>query len=68
MMDRSKNAAANANEAVFGASKALSVPSVQGLFEEMQALMAVMPGTLVDRDVALPTEDEVEAMFDNMPV
>ena len=57
--------AANANEALHAKPKAQSLPS---LFEEMLALMAVMPGAVVDRDAKLPTDDEVEAMFDNMPV
>ena len=39
-----------------------------GLFDEMQALMTLMPGTVMDQNRAVPTEEEVEAMFDNMPV
>jgi len=65
MTKNSKDIVANANKALGAAPKAESLP---GLFEEMQALMAVMPGAVVDRGAALPTEDEVEAMFDNMPV
>jgi hypothetical protein len=39
-----------------------------GLFDEMQALLAVMPGAAFAIDAPLPTEEETEAMFDNMPV
>lgn len=42
--------------------------NLNGLFDEMQALMVLMPGTVMDQSRPLPTEDEVEAMFDNMPV
>ncbi|WP_197087258.1 hypothetical protein [Pseudorhodobacter wandonensis] len=39
-----------------------------GLFDEMLALMAVMPGVANDPGVQISTEEETEAMFDNMPV
>lgn len=39
-----------------------------GLFDEMQALMAVMPGMAFDTSARLSTAEETEAMFDNMPV
>jgi hypothetical protein len=39
-----------------------------GLFDEMQALMALMPGTSLSANARLSTEEETEAMFDNMPV
>lgn len=40
----------------------------QALLAEMQALFSVMPGALLAQEGPLPTDDEVEAMFDNMPV
>ena len=43
-------------------------PSLTGLFDEMQALMVLMPGTILDRGSILTTDEETEAMFDNMPV
>lgn len=39
-----------------------------GLFDEMQALMVLMPGSAFATGTQLPTEEETEAMFDNMPV
>ncbi|MGO4909748.1 hypothetical protein ACEN2J_15595 [Pseudorhodobacter sp. W20_MBD10_FR17] len=39
-----------------------------GLFDEMQALMAVMPGMVFDQNTPVATEEEIEAMFDNMPL
>ncbi len=60
-----KDMAANANEKLHFKPKAQSLP---GLFDEMRALMAMMPGAVVDRGASLPTDDEVEALFDNMPV
>jgi hypothetical protein len=65
MTNNATNIAANANAALHAEPKAQSLP---GLFEEMQALLAVMPGAVVDRGATLPTEEEVEEMFDNMPV
>lgn len=65
MTNNAKETAANANEVLQAKPIAQNLP---GLFDEMQALMAVMPGAVVDRGAVLPTEDEVEAMFDNMPV
>jgi hypothetical protein len=38
------------------------------LFTEMQALMALMPGMGRDDGRPLPSDEDVEAMFDNMPV
>lgn len=38
------------------------------LFDEMQALMAMLPGTFEAQGKPLPTDDEVEETFDNMPV
>jgi hypothetical protein len=43
-------------------------PDLTGLFDEMQALMVLMPGTILDRGRILATDEETEAMFDNMPV
>lgn len=42
--------------------------SLTGLFDEMQALMAVMPGAAFDMGAKVSTDEETEAMFDNMPV
>lgn len=38
------------------------------LLDEMQALVSMMPGTVHRQGKPLPTDDEVEEMFDNMPV
>jgi hypothetical protein len=43
-------------------------PELSGLFDEMQALMALMPGAAFATGTQLSTEEETEAMFDNMPV
>ena len=39
-----------------------------GLFDEMQALLALMPAVTMDRNAPLSSDEETEAMFDNMPV
>lgn len=65
MTDKSKVKAANANAAI---SEAAQNKNLTGLFNEMQALMAVMPGAAFDTSIKLSTEEETEAMFDNMPV
>lgn len=39
-----------------------------GLFDEMQALMALMPGAAFVPPTELSSEEELEEMFDNMPV
>lgn len=65
MTKNAKDTSANANEVLHAEPMAQGLP---GLFEEMQALLAVMPGAVVDCGATLPTEEEVEAMFDNMPV
>lgn len=65
MTDTHKTEAANLAEAVRTPSAGAGL---NGLFDEMQALMALMPGTIMDSGKALSTEEETEAMFDNMPL
>lgn len=43
-------------------------PELTGLFDEMMALMAVMPGAGFNSNQRLSTEEELEEMLDNMPV
>jgi hypothetical protein len=45
-----------------------STAGLPDLQTEMQALIAMMPGATFAGDAPLPNEEEVEAMFDNMPV
>ncbi|WP_022702873.1 hypothetical protein [Pseudorhodobacter ferrugineus] len=60
-----KTNAANENHAT---DPLVAGQSLTGLFDEMQALMAVMPGAAFDTGAKVSTEEETEAMFDNMPV
>jgi hypothetical protein len=39
-----------------------------GLFDEMQALMTLMPGAAFVPATELSSQEELEEMFDNMPV
>jgi hypothetical protein len=50
------------------ARKPAATQDLTGLFDEMQALMALLPGASYTPHKPLPTEEETEAMFDNMPV
>lgn len=65
MTDSAKTNAANDTQPVRASSDS---KHLTGLFEEMQALMAVMPGMSFDANARVSTEEETEAMFDNMPV
>ena len=65
MMDKIRTKAANEDRA---ANPKLKGQPLAGLFDEMQALMALMPGTALSANARLSTEEETEAMFDNMPV
>lgn len=65
MTDKSKIEAINQSEVV---NPMFMANGLTGLFDEMRALMAVMPGAAFDTDTRLLREDETEAMFDNMPV
>jgi hypothetical protein len=65
MMDKIRTQAANEDTAV---NPKLKGQPLAGLFDEMQALMALMPGTGLSANARLSTEEETEAMFDNMPV
>ena len=65
MTKTQKSEAANLDEAVKNPSTGAGL---NGLFDEMQALMALMPGTILDSGKKLFTEEETEAMFDNMPL
>lgn len=51
-----------------GMGRVFQPAGLTGLFDEMTALMAVMPGAAFDANAKVMTEEEVEAMFDNMPV
>lgn len=65
MTDKSGTDAEHRNKAVTAFT---DVTPLSGLFHEMQALMAIMPGAGRSTDAPLSTEEETEAMFDNMPV
>lgn len=65
MTDISKNKAANMDTPV---RTLFQAGGLAGLFDEMTALMAVMPGKAFDPNAKVSTEEETEAMFDNMPV
>jgi hypothetical protein len=55
------------NAATATAANSPAAP-LTGLFDEMQGLMALMPGAALSAQKPLLTDDEIEAMFDNMPV
>lgn len=63
MTDRSETEAANLNRPT-----AETPAGADTLLAEMQALFCLMPGALLAHEGPLPSDDEVEAMFDNMPV
>lgn len=65
MTDTPKAKTANVNEPV---RTMLEAGGLTELFDEMTALMSVMPGAAFDPNVKVATEEETEAMFDNMPV
>jgi hypothetical protein len=56
------------DKTTFNAAAAAPLVPLTGLFDEMQALMALMPGAALDMDRPLSSDEETEAMFDNMPV
>ncbi len=65
MTQQTATQAANLNEKM----TAWQTPAnAQNLLSEMQALFRLMPGAVLTHDGPLPSDDEVEAMFDNMPV
>lgn len=66
MNDHMKAAANQPMPPMFDAQAPLA--GLTGLFDEMQALMALMPAVTMDRNMPLSTDEETEAMFDNMPV
>ncbi len=65
MTDTAKTNTANNAQQVHASS---DNKHLSGLFDEMQALLAVMPGMGFDTSARVATEEETEAMFDNMPV
>lgn len=65
MTEKAKLEGANQNAAV---EPEPQVDPLTGLFDEMQALMVLMPGASLVTGVPVSTEEETEAMFDNMPV
>jgi hypothetical protein len=65
MTDTAKTKTVNATQS---GQASTDTAQLTGLFGEMKALMAVMPGMGFDTDARVSTEEETEAMFDNMPV
>jgi hypothetical protein len=62
MTQKTTDTAANLNARAQGAEAS------KNLLSEMQALFSLMPGALMAHEGPLPTDEDVEAMFDNMPV
>jgi hypothetical protein len=65
MTDNARTNTADDAQPVFASSDS---KHLAGLFDEMQALLAVMPGMGFDTGTRVSTPEEIEEMFDNMPV
>ena len=48
--------------------KTAPLAGLAGLFGNMHALITMMPGGAIDANQPLSSDEEIEAMFDNMPV